>query len=186
MPTDLANVLCGERAVVTLTQNCPNPFNPFTQITFSVGVPGEVRLSIYDVAGRLLRTMANGWHEPGVYIIVWDGRDDDGRALPSGIYLYRLEAKGFALFAGRFVLGLPNAGRAFRFSLGVGTTVRLTIFDVEGRLLRTLLDDWCEPGAYAIIWDGKDDDGTVLRPGVYFYRLEYGRFMLTRKMVLLH
>ena len=78
--------------VTGLSQNAPNPFNPLTRITFSVAARGEVSLRIYDIAGRVLRTLVEGWREPGVYSEVWDGRGDDGSVLPSGVYFYSLKA----------------------------------------------------------------------------------------------
>jgi hypothetical protein len=80
---------------LTLSQNAPNPFNPWTRITFSVSVPGEVSLLIHQIAGGLVRKLVDVWREPGVYSEVWDGKADDGRALPSGVYLYRLKAGDF-------------------------------------------------------------------------------------------
>jgi hypothetical protein len=50
---------------------------------------------VFDVSGTLVRTLADGWREPGVYSEVWDGRGGDGTALPSGVYFYRLEAADF-------------------------------------------------------------------------------------------
>jgi hypothetical protein len=93
--------LCGVEGPIAsastsmLDQNVPNPFNPVTQITFSVTKPGKVVLRIYDIAGRHLRALADGWREPGVYSEVWDGRDDAGKQLSSGVYFYRLDAGDF-------------------------------------------------------------------------------------------
>jgi len=86
----------GEDEVVTdlaLRQNSPNPFNPVTAISFSVpaGV-GSASLNVYNVNGRHVRTLHDGALEPGPHSIVWDGRDDDGRDLSSGIYFARLAA----------------------------------------------------------------------------------------------
>jgi hypothetical protein len=82
-------------AVSALAQNVPNPFNPVTRVTFSVARPGEVSLRVYDIAGRLIRTLVDSWREPGVYSEVWDGKSAEGSSLPSGIYFYRLEAGDF-------------------------------------------------------------------------------------------
>jgi hypothetical protein len=61
----------------------------------------------------------------------------------------------------------------------------LQIFDVSGSIVRTPVDGWQEPGEYSEVWDGRDDSGKQLPSGVYFYRLEAGDFVATRKMVLL-
>jgi hypothetical protein len=73
----------------------PNPFNPATSIRFDLGTAGAVTVKIYDESGRLVRTLLDderlgaGRHE-----LSWDGRDDGGASLASGIYLYRFEADG--------------------------------------------------------------------------------------------
>ncbi len=79
-----------------LYQNYPNPFNPQTTITFDVGgEPGtvcEVNLAIYDVRGRLVRTLVDGKLEAGRHSVVWDGRNSGGR-MASGVYFYNLETE---------------------------------------------------------------------------------------------
>jgi hypothetical protein len=73
-----------------LEQNVPNPFNPVTAIRFALPAESEVRLDVFDVAGRLVRTLAGGRLAAGEHAITWDGRDERGRRVASGIYLYRL------------------------------------------------------------------------------------------------
>jgi hypothetical protein len=80
-----------------LGQNHPNPFNPTTRIAFSIEHTGPVRLCIYDIAGRLVRTLVSGTREPGPYAEVWDGRSDAGDRVASGIYFYRLESANRSL-----------------------------------------------------------------------------------------
>lgn len=78
-----------------LDQNCPNPFNPTTRITFALPVQSTVRLIIYDLLGRRVREL---WAEElpaGYHAITWDGTNDKGRAVSSGVYLYRLVAGDF-------------------------------------------------------------------------------------------
>lgn len=75
-----------------LGQNHPNPFNPSTTIEFSVPAQARATLKIYDVAGRLVRTLVDEVKAPGRrYSVVWDGRDRSGREVSSGLYFYRLE-----------------------------------------------------------------------------------------------
>jgi hypothetical protein len=79
-----------------LLQNSPNPFNPRTTIPFSIGQPEEhVRLDIYNVAGRLVRTLVNGPLPAGSHKIIWDGTDAQHRAVASGVYVYLLETRNF-------------------------------------------------------------------------------------------
>jgi flagellar hook assembly protein FlgD len=76
-----------------LEQNVPNPFNPSTQIVYTVRAAGlRVDLDVFDVRGRLVRTLVDGRPSSGRVVVVWDGRDDDGREAPSGVYFYRLTA----------------------------------------------------------------------------------------------
>jgi hypothetical protein len=82
-------------APFALKQNYPNPFNPLTHISFSVSVPGLVELQVYDVSGRPVRTLVEGWREAQHYDVAWDGRDDSGKAVASGVYFYQLEASGY-------------------------------------------------------------------------------------------
>ncbi len=82
----------------TLEQNSPNPFNPSTTLGFSVpeGYEGEVSLQVFDLRGRLVRTLSEGPREPGHHLVFWDGSDQQGHPLASGIYFYRLRAGDFA------------------------------------------------------------------------------------------
>lgn len=78
-----------------LEQNYPNPFNPVTTLVFDLPRETTVNLSIFDLAGRRVAVLLNG--HPGAEgrnEVVWRGRDDEGRELPSGAYFYRLEADG--------------------------------------------------------------------------------------------
>lgn len=70
----------------------PNPFNPSTTIAFSLDVGSQVRLDIYDVAGRRVRTLLDERRTATRHTVVWDGRNDAGEGMPSGVYFVRLEA----------------------------------------------------------------------------------------------
>jgi hypothetical protein len=78
-------------AVATL-RAAPNPFNPQTEIQFTLPRAEEVRLVIFDVRGRTVRTLVSGSLEAGAHAVAWNGRSDAGRAQPSGVYLALLEA----------------------------------------------------------------------------------------------
>lgn len=81
--------------VNALAQNSPNPFNPETRIAYSVAARGPVELTIYDVHGRRVRTLVRETKEAGPYVVAWDGRDDAGASVASGIYLYAIKAGSF-------------------------------------------------------------------------------------------
>jgi hypothetical protein len=89
----------GGRAVperAALYQNHPNPFNPTTVIRYDVPRgAADVRLSIYDVSGRLVRTLVSERESVGEKTVRWDGRDDTGSAVSTGIYFYRITIGGF-------------------------------------------------------------------------------------------
>jgi len=74
----------------SLAQNFPNPFNPETQIAFNLKAPGHVRLEIFNVVGQSVALLLDGYREAGIGQIVWDGRDNNGATVASGIYFYRL------------------------------------------------------------------------------------------------
>jgi hypothetical protein len=73
-----------------LLQNFPNPFNPETQIAFALPEPAFVTLDIYNTLGEEIRHLSEGMFGPGVHSFVWDGNDDHGDPVPSGVYVYRL------------------------------------------------------------------------------------------------
>jgi hypothetical protein len=77
-----------------LLQNYPNPFNVATMIRYGLSEAGEVRLEVSDVWGRRVRMLVAGRREARGYRIVWDGGDEQGRPVASGVYFYRLEMTG--------------------------------------------------------------------------------------------
>ncbi len=74
-------------------RNAPNPFNPMTTISYTLPRSERVSLRVFDVAGKLVKVLCDGLTEPaGQYAVVWDGTDGSGHQVPSGTYLYSLEA----------------------------------------------------------------------------------------------
>ena len=86
-----------------LSQNHPNPFNPETTIRYDVPSLGPVSVVVYDVTGRTVRVLVDGDRMAGRHRVVWDGRDGLGRAVGSGVYLYRMEAWAYRA-TGKMVL----------------------------------------------------------------------------------
>jgi hypothetical protein len=78
-----------------VAQNYPNPFNPTTTINYQVPQVSDVKLVVYNILGQKVRTLVNDRMEPGYHSVVWDGRNEDGRTVASGIYIYRFEANEF-------------------------------------------------------------------------------------------
>ena len=75
-----------------LAQNTPNPFNPQTEINFELPQAMAVRLQIFDLRGRLVKTLIDGQRQVGPQSIIWNGRDARGARVASGVYLYQLQA----------------------------------------------------------------------------------------------
>lgn len=95
---ELAVVVATDRSelppIFELQQNVPNPFNPVTTIRYSIPEAGQVRLTVHDVAGRLVRTLVDEDQAPraGGYTVTWNGTNDAGRPVASGVYFCRLSA----------------------------------------------------------------------------------------------
>jgi len=79
-----------------LEQNRPNPFRPRTVIAYRLTERGRVTLAIYDSAGRAVRSLVDGESSPGVHYVTWDGCDDGGAPVGSGVYFYRFEGEGIS------------------------------------------------------------------------------------------
>jgi len=76
----------------SLGQNCPNPFNPSTQIAYNLAAPADVRLVVYNLLGQPVRILVDDIQPAGAYTVTWNGADDAGRPAASGVYQYRLTA----------------------------------------------------------------------------------------------
>ncbi|MDP2172788.1 MAG: T9SS type A sorting domain-containing protein, partial [Candidatus Cloacimonadaceae bacterium] len=74
--------------------NYPNPFNPFTTVTFSLPLPGKVKLTVYNTRGQRVKELIDQEMPRGFHKLVWNGRDNNNRGVGSGIYFIRLESGG--------------------------------------------------------------------------------------------
>ena len=77
-----------------LEKNYPNPFNPETQIRYNIPEKSFVNLTVYTVLGEKVQTLINGYQDAGVYHAFWNGLDENKHNVPSGLYLYRIQASG--------------------------------------------------------------------------------------------
>jgi hypothetical protein len=84
------------RPVNYLANAFPNPFNPATTINYSIAEETPVNLSIYNVNGQLVRTLVNETQKSKAYSVIWNGKDNRGGAVQSGIYFYRIKTNSFA------------------------------------------------------------------------------------------
>jgi len=117
IPTDFA-----------LAQNFPNPFNPATEIAFQIARAGHAELSIYNIAGEKVRTLISGNVAPGNHSVKWDGKNEGGRRLASGTYVYRLKAGNFSeakkcCCYSKRALGKPLTGHFEAFNAVISTAL---------------------------------------------------------------
>ncbi len=94
-PTAVVETGAGHPASFTLQQNYPNPFNPTTAISFQLSTASEVALVIYDLNGNVVKELARGKYAGGQHRLVWEGKDDRGNRVASGVYVYKLTAGDF-------------------------------------------------------------------------------------------
>ncbi|NNE09972.1 MAG: T9SS type A sorting domain-containing protein, partial [Gemmatimonadetes bacterium] len=92
VPKDRPVAIPTDPSFVALGPNSPNPFNPTTTIRFELRSRQIVSLVIYDAAGRAVRTLVRGETGPGEHTVVWDGENDNGRSVTSGVYFARITA----------------------------------------------------------------------------------------------
>jgi len=79
-----------------LSQNYPNPFNPSTKIQFSLPKSDKVKLEVYNIQGKLIKTLIDyEMYQPGTYEAMWDGTDMFGQKVASGIYFAKMQAGDF-------------------------------------------------------------------------------------------
>jgi hypothetical protein len=79
-----------------LANNYPNPFNPSTTIKYALPRPGKVALVVYNLLGQKVRTLVNKEHPSGRFEVIWDGSDNYGNVVGTGLYFYRLETNEMA------------------------------------------------------------------------------------------
>jgi len=79
----------------SLEQNYPNPFNAATRITYTLGEPAFATLKVYDLLGRPVITLVEGYVGAGQHRVLWDGKDSEGNAVAAGLYEYRLRVGNF-------------------------------------------------------------------------------------------
>jgi hypothetical protein len=93
--TGIGEPIANEVDGFVLRQNYPNPFNPATMISYQLATESDVELTIYNVLGQEIRELVNQHQSGGIHQIQWNGRDEAGREVASGVYLYKLSAGDF-------------------------------------------------------------------------------------------
>jgi len=95
VPTDVATPPAAKPYSYELKQNAPNPFNPATKIDYSLERSSHVTLTIYNILGQKVAVLVDDFQSAGWHEIIWDGRDNAGNAVASGIYLYLLKTDDY-------------------------------------------------------------------------------------------
>ena len=83
---------------IYLRQNFPNPFNPITRINYKLSKSGEISFAIYNNLGQRVKTLVDGWKAQGNYSVVWNGKNDNGQMVSSGLYYYKLSMNEQSVF----------------------------------------------------------------------------------------
>jgi hypothetical protein len=96
MLTSVGEPVHGVPTIFEVSQNYPNPFNPSTKIDYAVSKQSFVTLKVYNMLGQEVRTLVSGEQNVGVHTEIWDGIDNWGSAVPSGIYFYTMTAENFS------------------------------------------------------------------------------------------
>ncbi len=81
-------------ALTTINGNYPNPFNPETRLSFQIAKDGFVSMNVYNMKGQLVKSLVNGTMKSGSHTIIWNGEDESGRLVSSGVYFFRLSSNG--------------------------------------------------------------------------------------------
>ena len=79
----------------SLRQNYPNPFNPTTSIKYSLPISGKTIVKVYNLLGMEVATLVNSYQSPGDYQVQWNGIDNSGKLVGSGVYLYRIDSGSY-------------------------------------------------------------------------------------------
>lgn len=78
-----------------LHQNSPNPFNPTTKVAFDMPEAGDVKISVFNVLGQNVNDLVNGYREAGSHEVIWNGKDNSGATVATGMYFYRIDTQQF-------------------------------------------------------------------------------------------
>ena len=90
--TDVKEMKIIKTSSYSLDNNFPNPFNPSTVISYKIKEPSMVKLKVYNILGEVIKDLVNVFNNPGSFFVTWDGKNNSGFEVSSGIYFYRIEA----------------------------------------------------------------------------------------------
>jgi hypothetical protein len=104
LPTEIETNKRAHPAFFELDQNYPNPFNPVTTIGYRLSIAGNVKLIIFNLLGEKVRTLVNGYQNTGGYTLKWDGLNDFGDQVTSGVYFYLMQVDGKMIKSRKMIL----------------------------------------------------------------------------------
>ena len=94
-PSNALSINKTSHDIVFLSQNYPNPFNPITSIQYDLPKDGLVNITIYDMVGRVVKTLVNSEQGAGYKSVIWDATNNDNSSVAGGLYLYMIRAKDY-------------------------------------------------------------------------------------------
>ncbi len=95
IPAKVSQIFIDVPESIMLDQNYPNPCNPFTTIRFQLPASSQIEINIYNLLGQKVRTLANGFYQTGSHAIIWNGTDNSGHRVVSGVYIYQLKSNSY-------------------------------------------------------------------------------------------
>ncbi len=104
LEVDFKSVISAIPISYALGQNYPNPFNPMTTIQYSIVDPCEVSLVIYNINGKLIKRLVKDHKDTGYYQVIWDGTNETGSKVSSGVYVYKINVGSCTAFRKRVLL----------------------------------------------------------------------------------
>ncbi len=193
--------------------NNPIPLGMTAEIRYTIDEDGLVLMAIIDTDGNLVRQLVAEYQQAGSKTIYWDRLDYSGIEVPEGIYHFIWNTQngdgGAAITSGDIMVSnavsavphvvsdplLPtlsanhpnpfNPATVISFDLPVDTFARITVLSLDGKRVATLLADRMIAGRHSVTWNGRDKYGRTVPSGAYFYRMEAGASIKTRRMMLL-
>jgi flagellar hook assembly protein FlgD len=190
---------------------CPNPVAPGEGLTLMYEMPTQavVTIAVIDVSGNVVRALIDGQLQAGVHQVTWDLQTNDGAPAPEGIYHVVVDFNDGAGACGGDVIisadpnvaslpaGAVNARLLFsarpnpfnprttlHFELPAAGFARITLYDLAGRLIATVVEAELDAGSHDIVWDGRDTAGRTVSSGGYLARLEFGGEIQTVRLGL--
>lgn len=182
----------------------PNPFDEYVRVIFTVPQSRSLKVRLLDDAGRLVRILPALRCSESIYAVRWNGMNTDGQEVIPGIYFAYIESEGGSI-SQRIIYGkLPppdsssvpdttsSFGRPnpftdyveFDFMLPPTEFLKVYVLDVAGRHVRNIVNEPLPSGQTTLQWDGNDDFGNSVSPGVYFIRVDSDYLDLVGKVEL--